>query len=110
MELNELIMESIKTTIHENKQQTSVQFGGNKGPSMKDTKVDDKAQSATEGGLKEKLAKENTNPQGESDEALEAIQKNPNLVKAVVAGVINVGAKIVPNKDVKFTLPAPATK
>jgi len=111
MELNELIMESLKMAINETeKQKTSVEFGGDKGASVKDTKIDDKAQTASEGGLKGDIAKENTNPQGESKEALEPVQKNPNLVKAVVAGVVNAGAKITPNKDVKFTPSEPATK
>lgn len=107
MELNKLIMESIKTVITEDKkkkQQTSVQFNGSTKTSIKDQNVEDKDKAAVDSGLMGDIAKENKNPQGEGGE--DVVKQNPKLAAAVTAGIINVGAKIVPNKDVKFVPPA----
>ena len=115
MDLNELIMESLNNTIMEGKkakQQTAVQFGGSKDPGLKDVNVASKNQAAVEDGLKGDINKKNKNPQGEGGkEALAAVQKNPKLSAAVVAGVAKagIGAKMKPNPNVKFTPPAPAT-
>ena len=119
MNLNELIMESIKTTITEGKQkqQTSVQFGGSAEASIKDENVEAKDKTAAEGGLKSDIAKENKNPQGEGGkDAIPAAQKNPKLAAAVTAGIMGANKKGVGAKDNKtpnvpaFTPPAPATK
>jgi len=111
MNLNELIMESIKTTITEGKkekQDTSIRFGGSDGPGIKDTNVEGKNKSSVEDGLSGDIDKKNKNPQGEGGE--DVIKQHPKLAAAVTAGVINVGAKINKNPNVKFTPPAPATK
>jgi len=115
MELNEVIMESIKSKMHghkKEKQKTGVEFGGDKGASIKDHNVEPKAQSDLETGLKNDISKEHENPQGEAKTGLTPEQKNTNLVKAVTAGVAHggVGAKIKANPHIKFTPPAPATK
>lgn len=110
MNLNEVILESMKYTITEGKekQKTSVEFGGDKGASMKDQNVEGKAQSATEDALKgDGASKEHKNPQGEAKSGLTPEQMSTNLVKAVTAGVLGVGKKNV-NPNVKFTPPAPA--
>lgn len=114
MNLNEIITESIKTTINAKKGQTSVQFGGDKKASIKDANVDTKNQSSLEAGLKGKLSKDNTNPQGEGGKDL--IARNPDLaaiVAAAVAAVQKAGQGAVQNNNPavpKFTPPAPATK
>jgi hypothetical protein len=119
MNLNELIMESIKTTITEGKgkQQTSVQFGGSAEPGIKDENVEAKDKASVEGGLKSDIAKENKTPQGEGGkEAIPVAQKNPKLAAAVTAGIMGVNKKGIGAKDNKspnvpaFAPPAPATK
>jgi hypothetical protein len=115
MELNTLIMESIKNVITEGreKQKTSVEFGGDKGSSMKDENVEGKAQSATEEALKsDGASKEHKNPQGEAKTGLTPAQMGTNLQKAVTAGVAHagIGAKKGASAAPSFTLPAPATK
>lgn len=102
MDLNKTIMESIQSTIDSTKNPTSVKFGGPSGSSIEDKNVESKNKAAADSGLKGDIAKENKNPQGESEEAMTAALKNPKLTSAVVAGIVNAG-KIVPNKDVKFT-------
>ena len=114
MNLNELILESIKTSISTKKDQTSVQYGGDKKASIKDATVDSKNQSSLEAGLKGKLSKDNTNPQGEGGKDL--IARNPDLaaiVAAAVAAVQKAGQGSVQNTNPsvpKFTPPEPATK
>lgn len=110
MNLNELIMESIKTTITEGKQkqQTGVQFGGSAEPGIKDVNVEAKDKASVEGGLSGDIDKKNKNPQGEGGK--DVVKQHPKLAAAVTAGVINAGAKIHKNPNVKFTPPAPATK
>ena len=111
MELNKLIMESIKNVIvesKEKKQKTSVQYGGPNETSIKDQNVEGKNKASIDVGLERDIAKENKNPQGEGGKNV--VKQNPKLAAAVTAGIVNVGAKIVPNKDVKFTPPASATK
>ena len=111
MNLNELIMESIKTVITEGKgkekQQTAVQFGGPKEPSIKDENVEAKNKAAVEGGLTADLDKKNKNPQGEGGK--EIVKSQPRLAAAVTAGVLGTGKKHS-NPNIKFTPPAPATK
>ena len=114
MNLNELITESIKSTISGKKGQTSVQYGGDKKASLKDANVDSKNQSALEAGLKGKLSKGHTNPQGEGGRDL--IERNPDLaaiVAAAVAAVQKAGQGSIQNNNPsapKFTPPGPATK
>jgi len=121
MELNKLIMESIQSVItegkKEKKQETSVKFGGSEGAGIKDQNVESKNQADLEGGLKDDIAKENKNPQGEGGkEAIPAAQKNPKLTQAVVAGMIGANKKGVGAKDHKspnvpaYKPPAPAIK
>jgi hypothetical protein len=113
MNINELITESIKNVITESKgkkDQTSVQFNGPTESSIKDKNVEGKAQTAVDGALAGDIAKENKNPQGEGGK--EILKSKPKLAAAVTAGVAHggIGAKIHPNKNIKFTPPAPATK
>lgn len=113
MNLNELIMESIKGSISGEKNSTSVKYGGETKSSLKDSNVENKNQSALEAGLKGKLSKDHTNPQGEGGKDL--IARNPDLAAIVAAAVAAAqragqGAHVTPNPNVKFTPPAPATK
>lgn len=114
MQLNELITEGMKTIIegkNKEKQQTSVHYGGDKATSMKDSHVSSKAQSDLEGGLKGDIDKKNKNPQGEGGkDAIQAIQKHPNLGPALVAGIFNAKAKKGKSSIGNFKAPAPATK
>jgi len=110
MNLNELITESIKTTITESKQkqQTAAQFSGSAESDIKDVNVEAKNKISVEDGLSGDIDKKNKNPQGEGGNGI--VKQHPKLAAAVTAGVINAGAKIHKNPNVKFTPPAPATK
>lgn len=113
MNLNELIMESIKTTITEGKkekQQTGVQFGGSAEPGIKDVNVEAKDKAAAEGGLSGELDKKNKNPQGEGGK--DVVKQHPKLAAAVTAGIMGANKKGIGAKDNKspnvpaFTPPA----
>ena len=113
MNLNELIMESIKPNFSGKKNPTSVQFGGEKKASLADANVDSKNQAALEAGLKGKLSKDNTNPQGEGGKDL--LARNPDLAAIVAAAIAAVqkagqGAKAGSSAAPSFTPPGPATK
>lgn len=113
MNLNELIMESIKPNFSSKKNPTSVQFGRDKKASLADANVDSKNQAALEAGLKGKLSKDNTNPQGEGGKDL--LARNPDLAAIVAAAIAAVqkagqGAKAGSSAAPSFTPPGPATK
>lgn len=54
-------------------------------------------------GLSDDIDKKNKNPQ-------DIVKQYPKLAAAVTAGIVNAGAKIYKNPNVKFTSPAPTTK
>ena len=111
MNLNEIIMESIKGTISGKKNPTSVQFGGSTEPGIKDQNMNSKNQADLEAGLKsDGAAKENKNPQGEAKSGLTPAQMATKLGPAVIAGIACAGAKKGSSAAPKFTPPAPATK
>jgi len=114
MNLNELIIESIKTTITDGKQkqQTAGQFGGPADPNIEDVNVEVKNKTSVEDAISGDIDKKNKNPQNKGRNSI--IDQYPNLATAitagVTAGVINVGAKIYKNPNVKFMSSVPATK
>ena len=111
MNLNELITESIKSTISGKKDQTSVQFGGSTEPGLKDKNMDSKNQTDLEAGLKsDGASKEHANPQGEAKTGLTPAQMATKLGPAVVAGIAcaGIGAKKGNTAAPNFTPPAPA--
>lgn len=115
MNLNDVIMNSIKNVITEGKekQQTSIQFGPDKGSSVKDENVTPKNQAGVEAGLKSDGASEDhANPQGEAKSGLTPEQMSTNLVRAVTAGIGaacgGIGSKKETAATVDFHPPAPA--
>ena len=117
MNLNELIMESIKTKLGGKKDQTSIQFGGSTEPGMKDQNVDSKNQADLEAGLKsDGASKEHKTPQGEAKTGLTPAQMSTKLGPAVVAGMLGANKKGIGAVDNKtpavpdYKAPGPATK